>query len=74
MTEDQEKQKDEMDYPEEHWSNYDATRINASLRRILKKFSISTYVGYTATPFANIFISPKTHNKILRDDLFPRHF
>ena len=74
LTEGQEKQKDEMDYPEEHWSNYDATRINASLRRILKKFNISTYVGYTATPFANIFISPKTHNKILRDDLFPRHF
>ena len=25
-----------MDYPEEHWSNYDATKINASLRKILK--------------------------------------
>ena len=74
LTEEQEKERDKMYYPEDHWSNYDATKINASLRKILKKFRISTYVGYTATPFANIFISPKTFNSILREDLFPRHF
>ena len=39
-----------------------------------KKFRVSTYVGYTATPFANIFISPKTTNEILEDDLFPNDF
>ena len=74
LTDKQEEAKNKMDFPEEHWSNYDATKINASIRKIIKKFKISTYIGYTATPFANIFISPKTHNKILNDDLFPKHF
>ena len=31
-------------------------------------------MGYTATPFANILISPKTKNEILREDLFPNDF
>ena len=57
---------DKLLFPEEDPSNYDATIINAGIRRILKKFKISTYVGYTATPFANIFISPKNKNEILK--------
>jgi len=32
------------------------TAINTRIRRILHLFSRSAYVGYTATPFANIFI------------------
>ncbi len=68
------KNKESLLYPEEDPSNYDATRINAGIRKILKNFRVSTYVGYTATPFANIFISPKTNNEILRDDLFPNDF
>ena len=74
LTDKQEEAKNKMDFPEEHWSNYDVTKINGSIRRIIKAFKICTYIGYTATPFANIFISPKTHNKILNDDLFPKHF
>ncbi len=74
LTDKQEEAKNKMDFPEEHWSNYDVTKINGSIRRIIKAFKICTYIGYTATPFANIFISPKTHNKILHDDLFPKHF
>ena len=65
---------DKLLFPEEDPSNYDATIINAGIRRILKKFKISTYVGYTATPFANIFISPKNKNEILHEDLFPKDF
>ena len=65
---------DRLLYPEEDPSNYDATIINARIRTILKKFKISTYIGYTATPFANIFISPKTKNDILKEDLFPKNF
>ena len=45
-----------------------ATKINRSIRDILRLFDKSGYVGYTATPFANIFIP------IVEDELFPRDF
>jgi hypothetical protein len=45
-----------------------ATKINRSIRNILRLFDKSAYVGYTATPFANIFIP------IEEDELFPRDF
>ena len=32
------------------------------------------YVGYTATPFANIFIDPDTEDEFGNQDLFPKHF
>ncbi len=44
------------------------TRINGLIRDILRLFEKSAYVGYTATPFANIFIARE------EDDLFPRDF
>lgn len=50
------------------------TAINKSIREILATFSRSTYIGYTATPFANIFIDPESENEMLEDDLFPRDF
>lgn len=50
------------------------TAINGLITDILGKFSRSTYVGYTATPFANIFIDPDTEKQMGREDLFPRHF
>lgn len=50
------------------------TAINAVIREILNLFERSTYIGYTATPFANIFIDPDTNDAMLRDDLFPKHF
>ncbi|WP_279324647.1 hypothetical protein, partial [Staphylococcus aureus] len=31
-------------------------------------------VGYTATPFANIFIDPDSETEMLGEDLFPRDF
>jgi hypothetical protein len=48
--------------------------INGQIRRLLKQFPRSSYVGYTATPFANIFIDPRTSDEMLDDDLFPRSF
>lgn len=45
------------------------TAINGGIRNIVSLFGKSGYVGYTATPFANIFI-PVTE----QDDLFPRDF
>jgi hypothetical protein len=50
------------------------TAINGVIREILSMFERSSYVGYTATPFANIFIDPDTDSSMLKDDLFPRHF
>lgn len=48
--------------------NDGTTRINGLIRDILRLFDKSGYVGYTATPFANIFIP------LVEDDLFPRDF
>lgn len=43
--------------------------INDCIRRLLNLFSKTTYLGITATPFANIFIDPEKD-----DDLFPADF
>ena len=51
-----------------------STAINETIRRILAKFSRSSYVGYTATPFANIFIDPDNEDEMIGHDLFPCHF
>lgn len=48
------------------------TAINRCIRDILNKFPVASYVGYTATPFANIFISPYDDKDYL--DLFPTDF
>lgn len=45
------------------------TAINDGIRKIIGLFTRSAYVGYTATPFANIFIAANNE-----DDLFPRDF
>ncbi|WP_108814561.1 Z1 domain-containing protein [Loktanella sp. Alg231-35] len=52
----------------------DPTKTNAMLRQILSLFAKSCYVGYTATPFANIFINPESYDEEVYDDLFPRDF
>ncbi|MGI8548670.1 MAG: Z1 domain-containing protein [Gemmatimonadaceae bacterium] len=48
--------------------------INGQIRDLLQMFSRSCYVGYTATPFANIFIDPDTDDDMRGQDLFPRDF
>ena len=52
----------------------DPTKINKYIRSILKLFARSSYVGFTATPFANVFISYDREDEMLKDDLFPRDF
>jgi hypothetical protein len=54
----------------------EVTAINKRLRQLLNLFSHSAYVGYTATPFANIFIDPDTYDEDnkLWSDLFPKSF
>lgn len=48
--------------------NESPTAINHLIRNIIGLFNRSGYVGYTATPFANIFIP------LNEDNLFPRDF
>jgi len=53
---------------------HNPTTINRLIRRILKTFTRSAYVGYTATPFANIFIHEKSETRNEGPDLFPSAF
>ncbi len=48
--------------------------INSLIRQILHSFTRKAYVGYTATPFANIFIHHKGVTTKEGPDLFPRSF
>lgn len=52
----------------------DPTATNSRIRELLSLFEQSCYLGYTATPFANIFIDPGSEDEMLNDDLFPRDF
>ena len=59
-------------------------RINRLIRILTNLFSQTTFIGYTATPYANLFI-PQTYNEEnyafvkgvkyqIGPDLFPKHF
>lgn len=68
---------DECDYASIDTSPDDAedpSTINKYIRKLLTKFARSAFIGYTATPFANVFINPETDDDKLGPDLFPRHF
>lgn len=50
----------------------DPTQINRKIRELFTNFDVATYIGFTATPFANIFINP-TDDEALKS-LFPSDF
>ena len=55
----------------------DPTAINKGIRDLMSLYTKSTYVGYSATPFANIFVDPDANygeeeNSV--PDLFPSDF
>lgn len=52
----------------------DPTVINRLIREIADIFTKSNYVGFTATPFANVFIDPETTDEMETQDLFPEDF
>ena len=60
---------DEADYASVNTKKEDASRINSRIKGILGMFTRASYCGFTATPFANIFIDPDKS-----DDLFPSDF
>jgi hypothetical protein len=52
----------------------DVSVINGRIRVLLDAFNQKCYVGYTATPFANIFINPDAESPKHGEDLFPCNF
>lgn len=54
--------------------DHDPKPINSAIRRILMSFTRRAYVGYTATPFANIFIHDRGATDDEGPDLFPFAF
>lgn len=52
----------------------DTTVINELIREILSLLPAVSYVGYTATPFANVLIDPYKQEGQPLDDLYPRDF
>ena len=52
----------------------DPTTINGQIRNLLNLFNRASYVGFTATPFANIFIDPESNDKMENEDLFPKDY
>tara|TARA_B110001469_G_C9648331_1_gene329271 strand:- start:4744 stop:7593 length:2850 start_codon:yes stop_codon:yes gene_type:complete len=54
--------------------DHNPARINSLVRQLLYSFAKSAYVGYTATPFANIYIFEKGKTNDEGVDLFPGSF
>jgi Z1 domain len=50
------------------------TAINKEIRILIDKFSHVSYVGYTATPYANVFIRHDAQDREAGDDLYPSDF
>ncbi|MEW7277872.1 Z1 domain-containing protein [Aquimarina sp. 2201CG1-2-11] len=81
---------DEADNASINISKSSVSAINGAIRAVLNLFDKSAYVGYTATPYANVFIpTPDNKEEVLRkgikiiagnqnytigNDLFPRNF
>jgi hypothetical protein len=70
---------DESDYASVN-TNYKSTgdtsptAINQKIRELLALTSRSSYLAFTATPFANVFVDHNSFDDALKDDLFPHHY
>ena len=66
---------DEADYASINTrTNNDPTATNKCIRDILNAFRFASYVGFTATPYANIFIDPQSNEEMKDEDLFPADY
>ena len=65
---------DEADNASVNTKADDVTAINKGIRKLLALFEKANYVGFTATPYANVFIDPDSEEEMLKHDLFPRDF
>ena len=66
-----EPERDENDKIIEEW---DPTTTNKLIRKFLNIFEKKAYVGYTATPYANVFIYHDDPHPRYGEDLFPKNF
>lgn len=55
-------------------SSYEPSSINKLIREIFVLFNKRSYVGYTATPFANVLIDHHVNHPVYGPDLFPKDF
>lgn len=55
-------------------SGEDPSKINKLVRELAALFTKSNYIGFTATPYANVFIDPITTDEMVNSDLFPENF
>lgn len=61
-------------YKRELRGKSEVTKINSQIRSILQLFNKKVYLGYTATPYANILIDPDAISDEFGKDIFPRSF
>jgi hypothetical protein len=52
----------------------DPNTINRQIRELLQLSNKATYLGVTATPFANVFTRHDSYKEMLGDGLFPKEF
>lgn len=60
--------------PEELSEDERPSTINRLIRDLIKRFQRVSYVAYTATPFANVFIDHEGMDREVMQDLYPRDF
>lgn len=66
---------DESDYASINTKEMeDPTIINKKIRKLISLFKKTSYVAFTATPYANIFIDHEASNTEVGLDLFPKDF
>ena len=64
--------------PEEKKDNDNASKINRSIRELLYEVPLHAYIGFTASPFANLFVPPDfddyEYQSVKIPTLYPRDF
>lgn len=67
---------DEADYASVNTkaAGEDRSKTNAYISELLNVFRFASYVGFTATPYANVFIDPETDEAMEKEGLFPKDY
>jgi Z1 domain-containing protein/type III restriction/modification enzyme restriction subunit len=67
---------DEADYASVNTkaADEDPSRTNKLIEDLLNIFRFASYVGFTATPYANVFIDPDTDEDMENEGLFPKDY
>ena len=65
---------DDEDGSDDPLGETDPSRTNKAIRRIIRFFERTTYIGYTATPYANVLIDKDQVDDKHGKSLYPRDF